>query len=202
MILKKILTLGAIGALFTGCADSFQGEYSDPQKAEIVDDRWNETDARKSAEVLINSMLSKPWLRNFRTANPGKNPIVMVSPMENRTDEHIDTKALSESVRDELINSGMVRFVNAENRDKIAKEIEYQQQSGMVSQQAAKKKGKQISAGYMLNGTISSSVHTQGGLKTVTYQTLMQLTDFETSEIIWSQKYDIKKRFKRSGSGW
>ena len=46
----------------TNCA-TFQSEYTDPNTVEIVDDKWNETDARKTSEVLIDSMLTKAWLR-------------------------------------------------------------------------------------------------------------------------------------------
>jgi hypothetical protein len=46
-------------------------------------------------------------------------------------------------------------------------------------------------------------VHSQdkGGLKTVTYQTALNFTDLETTEVVWSGKELIKKRFKRSGAG-
>ena len=53
--------------------------------------------------------------------------------------EHIDTKALSEYITDELINSGKVRFVDAANREKILNEIQYQNESGMVSEKTAKR---------------------------------------------------------------
>lgn len=184
------------------CTPSFEGEYADPAGLEVVDDRWNETDARKTSEILIGSMLKKPWLENFKASQGGQKPMLIVDDIENRTDEHIDTKAIGEALQDELINSGMIRFVDAGAREKILKEIKYQNDSGMVSQNTAKAKGKQIGADFFVSGGISSQVHTQGGYKTVTYQTIVKLTNLETAEIVWSQKYDIKKRFKRSGAGW
>ncbi len=190
------------GSLFlTYCSPSFEGEYSDPSKAEIVDDRWNETDARKTAEVLIKSVLEKNWIKQYSSSHAGQKPIVIVDDVENRTDEHIDTKALTEFVRNELINSGKVRFVDAAKRQKILDEIKFQQ-SGAVSEKTAKKTGSQIGADYFLSGAISSSVHQMEGDKTVTYQTNLILTSIETSEIEWSEKYQIKKRFRRSGAGW
>ena len=193
------VSLFACGAL--SCAPSFEGSYSDPVKAEIVDDRWNETDARKTAEHLVKSSVSKPWLTEFRIRAKGKKPVVIVDEVENRTDEHIDTKALTEFIRDELINSGKIRFLNESRRKKILEEIKYQN-SGAVAENSRKKAGRQIGADFMLGGAISSSVHTQGGLKTVTYQTNLTLTNLETSEIEWSEKKRIKKRFKRSGSSF
>lgn len=184
------------------CTPAFQGEYSDPKMVEVISDKWNETDARTTAEILIKSMIEKPWLENFKKSHNGNKPIVIVADIENRTDEHIDTRALGESIRDEVINSGRIRFVDGKSRDKILKEIKYQNESGMVSQNTAKKTGRQLGADFMLTGAISSNVQTQDGLKTVTYQTILQLTNLETAELEWSQKHDIKKRFKRSGAGW
>lgn len=188
--------------LVSACAPSFEGTYSDPAKAEIVDDKWNETDARKVATSLINQVMTKPWLAEYSARNKGEKPIVIVDEIANRTDEHIDTKALTEYMQDELINSGKVRFLNAEKRKQILEEIKYQN-SGTTAENSKKKLGKQIGADYMLGGAISSSVHTgdSGGLKTVTYQTALNLTDLETTEIIFSGKELIKKRFKRSSTG-
>jgi uncharacterized protein (TIGR02722 family) len=203
-VMRKILSgLVFAGALLGvhGCTPSFQGEYSNPDAVEIVDDKWNETDARKTSEILIKSMLEKPWLTDFAKNHKGEKPFLLVDDVENRTDEHIDTKAIMEGIRYEVINSGKIRFVEGQQRDKILKEIKYQSESGMVASDKAKKKGKQIGSDYLLTGAISSQVHSQKGLKTITYQTVLQLTDLETAEIVWTQKYDVKKRFNRSGAG-
>lgn len=200
--LLATLVLSILGLwIVSGCA-SFKGEYSDPNAVEIVDDRWNETDARVTSEKMISAMLSKYWLKAFKERNGGKRPLVIVGEVENRTDEHIDVKALSNYVSDELINSGRVRFVDAANRERILKEINYQNESGMVSEKTAKRKGRQVGADFLLFGTLSSSVHKRDGLKTVTYQTNLRLTDLETAEIVWSSKHLIKKRFNKSGSSW
>ncbi len=195
-----IMALGILPVFLTGCAPSFEGAYSDPAKAEIVDDKWNETDARKTATTIVTSVLSKPWLVEYRTRT-GKRPVVIVDDIENRTDEHIDTKALSEYIRDELINSGKVRYLNNERRKQILEEIKYQN-SGTTAAKTRKSQGKQIGADFLFGGSISSSVHTQEGLKTVTYQTAMTLTNLETTEISWSGKELIKKRFNRARASW
>lgn len=188
-------------SVLPSCVKTLEGEYTDPKAAEIIDDKWNEADAHKTAEILINSMISKPWLEEYQKGGKGKRPVLLVDDVENRTDEHIDTKALTEFVRDELVNSGKIRFVDAAKREKILSEIKYQQ-SGAVNKATAKQTGKQTGADFMLSGGISSQVHKMDDTKTVTYLTNLILTDFETGEIVWSQKYEVKKKFKRSGSGW
>jgi len=201
--LRCMLSFGslALAGSFLSCSPSFEGEYSDPMKEEIVDDRWNETDARTTAEKLIASALGKPWLVDFKVRNKNLAPVVVVDDIENRTDEHIDTQALTNDVQNALINSGKVRFVDAKRRKQILEEIKYQQ-SGAVRKDSAKREGRQTGADFMLGGELSSNVHTQGQLKTITYQVNLRLTDLETAEVSWSEQHRIKKRFRRSSASW
>ena len=186
------------------CTKDFEGEYSDPDKMEIIDEQWNETDAKLTGKKLINSMLSRPWINFFGKENKGKRPIVMVLDVENKSHEHIDTEAITDSIRYEILNSGAVRFVNAKARDKILKEMNYQADSGMVSAASAKKKGRQIGADFILTGGISSQVHENksGNLQTVSYKTNLRLTSLESSEIVWEGEHIIKKKFKKNKAGW
>ena len=198
-ISAKIATL-ALMFVVSACVQKFKGTYEDPTKQEIIDDRWNETDARKAAEVLINAVLKKSWLHRFQNKHK-RRPVVGVHRMQNKTSEHIDTEALTDYVRDELINSGRIRFINLKSRPRLMEELKFQQ-SGTVSTKTRAKTGKQIGIDYMFAGALSSHVHVQDGLKTVTYQVILHLTNLETSEIEWSQKHHIKKRLKRRDTKW
>jgi penicillin-binding protein activator len=190
----------AFVAPLAGCRSSFEGSYSDPNKVEIVDDRWNDTDARLVGEKMIKSALSKQWLANYTAENKGQKPFILVDDFENRTSEQIDTKAIFESVRNELINSGRIRFLDGAQRKKILDEYRYQN-SGTTRKDQAKKAGKQYGADFFLVGAISSIVSQQSGYKTVTYQVEMRLTHIETSEIVFTEVEKVKKAFRRSGVG-
>ena len=189
----------ALSTLAGGCK-SFEGNYADPDKVEIVNDKWNETDARLTAETMIKSALAKPWITEFVTQNKGAKPFILVDDFENRTSEQLDTKAIFESVRNELINSGRVRFLDGAQRKKILDEYRYQG-SGTVRKDQAKKAGKQYGADFFMVGSISSIEAEQSGYKTVTYQVEMRLTSIETSEIVWTEIKKIKKQLKRSSYG-
>ena len=194
--MSKLLVLLSLSA----CVSEFQAEYSDPAAQEIVDDRWNETDARKSAEALVAAVLQQPWLHRFQ-ATKKRRPVIGVDALSNKTAEHIDTKALTDYVRDELINSGQVRFINIAQRERLRQELAHQQ-GGAVSKRTRARLGQQLGSDYLFGGTLSSQEHVRGGLKTVTYQVVLTLTNLETSEIEWSKKHLIKKRFKRRDSKW
>jgi uncharacterized protein (TIGR02722 family) len=199
--LKRMLpVLVLVSAGFVSACQTTQGNYADPNKVEIVDDKWNDSDARLSGEEMIRSALAKRWLVEFGRENQGKRPFVLVDDFENRTSEQIDTKAIFEAVRNELINSGKVRFLDGAQRQKILEEYKYQQ-SGVVKQGAAKGPGKQQSADFFLVGSLSSIVSEADGYKTVTYQVEMRLTNIESSEIVWTEVKKIKKQFRKSKFG-
>ena len=61
--ISSLLLLTAIGA--TGCA-SFKGEYGDVNKAEILDDKWNPTDATNTVNKMVTDMSNAPWILNWR----------------------------------------------------------------------------------------------------------------------------------------
>ncbi len=190
-----------VGLIASSCTPTMQGEYSDPKKVEIIDDKFNESDVHSMMNVMITSALGRPWYEEYKKGTGGKKPIVIVQDIENRTDEHIDTKALTEYMETELINSGKVRFLEKARRDQILAELEFQN-SGAVDNKSKKKTGNMTGADFLLAGSISSQVHTQGKIKTTSYMMQMKLINIETSEIQWTEKNDIKKKFKRSGAKW
>ncbi len=202
-IQKKIYFLGLSLSLINACTDSFVGTYEDPKTMEILDERWNETDERKSAEVLVKSLLEQGgWIDEFMRKNPGTKPAVIVDDIANETSEHINVDLIGRIVRNKLIKSGRIDFINKSGREKIIGELRYQKNSGFVDPVSAKNLGKQLGADYMLTGNISSQEHFQDNIKTVSYNTMMELTEFETARIAWADEYQIKKRFKKSGSKW
>ena len=48
--MSKLKLIAVYGFLLSACSSSMKGSYNDPAQAEILDDRWNETDARKTSE--------------------------------------------------------------------------------------------------------------------------------------------------------
>ncbi len=220
----SILTLLSVEA----CTPSFEGEYQDPNaRAEMLDDKWNEDDAKIVASKIILQMLyenyqdieknpgamkiERAWLKKYKakmvrttrkSADEIDGPVVIFKNLSNKTSEHIPITALNEAIRHELINSGNVRFSNIDELgDDVVKQLKYQADSGMVSPESAKQLRKQVGADFFLTGTISSQEHTLKGQKRVSYETNLILTDIETALITWSGKADIRKSFKRSSWG-
>ena len=165
----------AVSLAFSGCT-SFQGSYGDPDQAQILDDRWNPTDATLTVKKMVKDMTAAAWIQNWRDDMKKKatdRPFVLVDDMENRTSEIIDTKALFEDLRSQILNDGKARFLDGDARKKILNEYKYQQ-SGIVKKDQVKGPGNQFGADFFLSGAISSIVSQQGGKSSVQYQIEMK----------------------------
>jgi hypothetical protein len=196
--MKKISSIVLLGALscglmfFASCGKNVytKGKYIDPEEVNLLSDKFIESDLQMIADTLSQALISSDVMARE------KKPTVMVSLFTNGTDEHIDILSLTNKLRTNLMKSKKFTFLNERLRKKIAEEYEYQS-SGYVNPETAKQKGRQIGADWLLSGHISSIRQPVGRNEIVYYKTTLEVTDLETSEIIWTDEVEIKKAFKR-----
>ena len=178
----------------SGCAQKVQ--YGDPGAAETLTVDFGSTDLQMIAEKMITSLLTSPVI------SQGTRPVVLVSRVRNKTDEHIDTKAITDKIRTTLLQSGRVRFVAGEVRDEVIRELEYQAASGHVDEATRKGMGKMVGADYLLTGAITSIRKEAGRKMDVYFQFNLNLTALETGLIEWAEEKDIRKERQRPLVGW
>jgi len=197
--MKSAVWLAAAASVLTvGCAGPrafTRGTYEDPQAIALLDDRFNENDMQLIAKKMVGSILEAPLM-----AEKGQLPAIMLGKMRNRTIEHIDMVALSDKIKTALIQSGKLKFIDVANRPDIAAEYDYEQ-SGYVDPTHAKAPGKQTSSDYLLTGTLSSNIQEVGKDKLIYYKATFELTNLQTSEIVWSAEKEIRKAYKKRGLG-
>src|ERR1035438_1140878 len=110
--LVSVLLVG--GFSISGCGPKAftKGDYdSDVNNNNLLNDQWSETDMQKSVKELVDSMVGHDAI-----ARAPRPPIVMVTHLQNKTSEHIDTQNIMDMVRVELTNRGRVNFVDKEAR--------------------------------------------------------------------------------------
>jgi uncharacterized protein (TIGR02722 family) len=196
-ILAASLSLATLLAA-SGCGGPkafTKGEYDDPTRVELLDDKYNEADMQQMADTMVKAMVSCDYVAK----NP-KPPVVIVERVQNRTEEHVDTNSLTDKIRTALIKSGKVRFVNKEERGTISEEYDYHA-DGNVDGPTAKKKGKQIGADYILSGALATNVQQVGNDKFIYYKLTMNLTSLETSTIDCVEEREIRKKFRKRSVG-
>ncbi len=184
-----------VGIASCGPKGFIKGEYDDVNEENLLDDRWSETDMQKVVNNLVTKMLQNRAIKNAKVP-----PIVMVTQLQNKTSEHIDTQSVMDMVRVELTNSGGVRFVDKEARDDVSSEYEYQN-SGMVSKETQKTKGGQIGADFIINGRLDSITKDINKQKTVYYKITLNMTNLKTNIIEWTGHEQLRKAYKKRRMG-
>ena len=173
-----------------------------PEEEVIYDEGYHFSDKKKIVNVLVNSLLSKEPL-----VSATDRPVTIVYGVANRTSEHISTSGITDDIRQALIQSGKVRFVNRVQRENIEKEVEYQY-GGNVNPEKAVLIANQVGAKYMLTGTLRSIEKKQPRQfrlkkKTLMYYSLnLELTDIETSIIEWADSTEIIREASKPFIGW
>jgi uncharacterized protein (TIGR02722 family) len=188
----------AVVAGLSGCGhrDFVRGEYDENvESTNLLNDRWSETDMQKAVQDLVASAMKDPVIASAR-----KPPVVMVTKLQNKTSEVIDTQNITDMVTVELSGSKMVKFIDKAAREDIADEYSYQD-SGMVARDSKKGKGNQTGADLILNGRLDSIVQQAGKDKTVYYKLTLIMTNLSTGVIEWTDHKQIRKVFRKQHVG-
>lgn len=194
-IIVSALAISCLALTNCGPKAFTKGEYDDVNRENLLNDQWSETDMQKAVADLVASLLAHPAI-----AKATKEPVVMVTGLQNKTSEHIDTQSIMDMVRVELMKSGKVAFIDKEARQDIADEYNYQN-SGMVDKNSKKGPGGQIGADFIINGRMDSIVQEVGKDKSVYYKLTLNLTNLKSSMIQWSDQKQIRKTFKKKSIG-
>ncbi len=171
------------------------GSYDDPNRVELLDDKFNEADMQQMAEAIVQSIVSCPEIVEAR----GR-PTIAVSKVQNRTEEYPDLDSLTEMIRTQLTKSRKVKFVDRGSRGELDEEYAYGD-SGRVSRETAKKAGKQIGVDYLLTGALATNVQQVGSDKLIYYKLTMNLTNTDTSVIDCTEEKEVRKKYRKKTVG-
>lgn len=161
---------------------------------------WNDTDANQVAQAMIRDCLSRPWASQFK-AEKGRNPVVKLYPIKNRSSEHVETKAFTKQVEMEILNSGMANVVAASDETDEAR-AEREDQSENASDQTAKQNQQETGTDFILNGWIVTQNDAVSGQEVKAYTTTMELINAESQQKVWMKVHQIKKVITRAASQW
>ncbi len=190
--LTLLVTLVLVGC---GSRQFTQGKYDDMAEDRLLDDKFNESDMRQIADTMIQSLTGSAVI-----AEGKKRPVVLVTMMSNRSEEHIDMKSMTDKIKVSLVKSGKFRFTEKETRGELAEELAYQG-GAYVDPATARQKGKQIGAEYFLTGEITSRVQEVGSKKYVYYKCTMNLVNIQTGILDWTDEKEIRKYYTKKNVG-
>lgn len=181
---------------FFSCSSTSVKRYDANESVKDLSGYWNDNDVNLVCTSLIDSCIKSKRVANFK-ASAGRTPVVIIGTIKNKSVERIDTSILAKRFQNVIINDGTLEFVaDASQREELRAE-KYDQAENAY--ETAKSIGNETAADFMLQGSVTTIVDTDGRQQVRTYQVDMQLVDLETNKIIWSdQNNDIKKYIKKS----
>jgi uncharacterized protein (TIGR02722 family) len=157
--------------------------------------RWNDTDSRLAAEALIEQVLNRNWIEDFKQQNERK-PVVVVGLIMNKSSEHIDSDTYIKDIEKAILNDGRVRLVQAGAKREALRQERADQQD-FAAKETIKKWGRELGADFMLQGDINSIIDSYKKEKVRFYQLNLELTNLESNEIVWMGDKKIKKYVNR-----
>jgi len=186
----------ALALLLTGCATPVREVALD--RAPITT-RLEPQDVRRTVEKMAESLISAPGVRE---AVGGSRPVLDIEPLKNRTTQHVDMVSVTDSLRMQLLRSGLFRFTDKSTSGTDIEFMDAQAQLGLTDPKKAIKPGQQSAAQMFLTGSLSE-IKTQVG-KTVDqyYKFSMILKDLRTGELVWADEKEIRKEGTRATVGF
>ena len=194
-ILATVLVLGTV-VFVNGCGKSVEVARVDSGKEIALTDKWNDEDSRLVAEEMINDMLSYPWISQFNQRFPGKEPLVTVQRVRNKSHEHIAVDTFVNDIKRAVIRSGKAGFVaTLEERQDTRAELADQDMN--ASADTRMEMGEGDGANFALSGTINSIVDQLDGQRVSYYQVDLKLINLQTAREVWNGSKKIKKFMER-----
>lgn len=191
-----------LAVLVSGCysGPSHSVQRVDADEQIDLSGNWNDTDANQVAQVMIKDCLSRPWSSRYKQEK-GKDPVVKLARIRNRSSEHINTKFFTKQVEMELVNSGIVKVVAAYDETEAAR-MEKDDQAVHASDETKKEQQQETGADFLLNGWIVTQNDRQGGQSVRAYVVTMELINVETQQKVWVKVHRIKKVVNQAEAEW
>jgi len=190
-----LLGLAVFSLTFSACGKEKKVTRVDPGVVTDFSGRWNDTDSKMVAEAMIKEMVKQPWLEKF-SSTTGRQPVVIVGTILNKSHEHIDVGTFVTDLQREMTNSQQVVFVaNKNERDEIREERK--EQAVHAREDTQKRPGQEVGADFMMKGNISTIVDESDGVKAVYFQVDLDLIDLENNVKSWYGQKKIKKVVER-----
>lgn len=204
--MNKFLTALLLSATLAlqGCA-SFKAERlstaEGDEKAMEITDEWLLTDTQNTVGEIMKKMDNNRGFRNYLN-ELGHRPKLFIAEVQNETSEaYFPIDDMNDELLTQMSETGEFRLIDAAARDRILKEIQYQNE-GMVKQSDIQKIGKQTGAELLIFGAVRMNPKTFKGKTIKEYTVNIRFTDITSGEEVARMRTTVSKYSKRSGLGW
>ena len=186
-----ILVVAVMGSIF-GCASTKYTYEEDVTETSAGNIYFNHKDLQILSQSMIDDLVSTGLLDD--------KPRVRVSRVKNKTDEHIDTKGITDSIRTKLIRSQKVIFVTDVSEEDVRGDVLDEQkfgESNLADPSTAPEIGKMKAAEYHLFGELMSMQTEAGRTKERYFKFTLSMVNVETGVLEWANEKAILKKGKK-----
>ncbi|MBL4865556.1 MAG: penicillin-binding protein activator LpoB [Pseudomonadales bacterium] len=197
VLVSRLLSFMLLSLMLVSCASKVQ--YGDAQAVETVNTDFGSTDLQSTAAKMVESLLTFPPV--VEITQQGR-PILFVDSVRNKTEEHIDTESVTDTIVNKLLRSGKFQFVDMTAVEAVQSQFGYQRNSGLVNPNKAAQLGRQVGAKYMIYGNLSSITKQNKKEKDVYYKFTLKMMGLESGLLVWQDEKEIRKSVRRSTFGF
>jgi PBP1b-binding outer membrane lipoprotein LpoB len=183
----------AVSFVWMGCSADPNVRYVDPNaQGQIAGTGLESQDvnaaAQKAAESIVN-------LRPIAKAS--RPPVIIVTPVTNKSSSPIDTSLFTSILRDNLManSGGKVRFIERDTAQMSKEEQELINSGEVVSTRG---KRAPLSFDYILTAELQGISMAGGGGQSDYFRIAFKLKDPRTDLLLWTDVYQVKKEGKES----
>lgn len=194
--LKTLAVLASVVTLY-GCAATNPTtgggnvSYGNATDVETVNSDFGSTDLQMIAEAMSRSLAQS-------VAGNKQKPLVTVADVKNKTDEYIDTKSITDSIKTQLLKSGTMKFAtDIADMQNQTDELVRQNNTGLYKKSSTAKIGHMEGAQYRIEGTLTSIVKKNSSVKDVYYKFTLMMTNIESGTLEWMDEKEIRKQARR-----
>jgi penicillin-binding protein activator len=201
--MKFLIAILTLATLATSCG-SFKAERVDAntsdEKGLSITDNWMSADTTQAVADVVKQMKAHPGFNKMK-AKFGT-PKVFVADVQNQTSEaYFPIGDMNDELLNELSMSGEFELVDNQARERILKEVTYQN-DGMVDPATAKKIGKQTGADIMIFGNVYMKPEKRDGKTIKEYSVNIRMTDIEKATEVLRTRTKVFKYSEKSKVGW
>jgi uncharacterized protein (TIGR02722 family) len=204
MKLKTLFVMIVLGTLLSSCgsfkAKRVSADESDEKAMEITD-KWVARDTEITVKKILKQIEKHKGFQRYLAKFDGQ-PKIFISEVQNKTsDPYFPVDDLNDELLNEFSSAGDFVLIDASVRDKLLKEIQYQN-DGMVDPGQAKSIGKQAGADLLVFGSIRMKPKSRGGKTIKEYSINMRMTNIQKGIEVLRTRAKVQKYSEQSSTGW
>lgn len=201
---KTFLSLLTLSFLLTSCggfqAKRVSADESD-ELAMTITDKW----VARDTELVIKDVLAQiEKHKGFQKylAKRSSSPKLFIAEVQNETSEpYFPIADMNDELLNEFSAAGDYVLIDAAAREKLLKEIKYQN-DGMVDPRQMKSIGKQAGADLLIFGAIRMDPKTRDGKTIKEYSINLRMTEIESGIEVLRTRAKTQKYSEQSKTGW